>query len=170
MVIRQERLTDHDIIYELIKTSFLKAEHADGKEQDLAAMLRESEAYLPELSLVAEVDGTVVGHVLFTEAKVGEQKVLALAPLSVLPEYQRKGIGTALVKEGHRIAKELGYSYSVVLGSEKYYPRFGYVPANQFGIRPPFDVAEENFMAVKLNAAAPLLNGTLRYAREFGID
>ena len=133
-------------------------------------MLRESEAYLPELSLVAEVDGTVVGHVLFTEAKVGEQKVLALAPLSVLPEYQRKGIGTALVKEGHRIAKELGYSYSVVLGSEKYYPRFGYVPANQFGIRPPFDVAEKNFMAVKLNAAAPLLNGTLRYAREFGID
>ena len=115
MVIRQERLTDHDIIYEVIKTSFLKAEHADGKEQDLAAMLRESEAYLPELSLVAEVDGTVVGHVLFTEAKVGEQKVLALAPLSVLPEYQRKGIGTALVKEGHRIGKELGYSYSVVL-------------------------------------------------------
>ena len=53
MVIRQERLTDHDIIYEVIKTSFLKAEHADGKEQDLAAMLRESEAYLPELSLVA---------------------------------------------------------------------------------------------------------------------
>ena len=93
-----------------------------------------------------------------------------MAPLSVLPEYQRKGIGTALVKEGHRIGKELGYSYSVVLGSEKYYPRFGYVPANQFGIRPPFDVAEKNFMAVKLNAAAPLLNGTLRYAREFGID
>ena len=96
--------------------------------------------------------------------------ILELKNLAVRPEYQRKGIGTALVKEGHRIGKELGYSYSVVLGSENYYPRFGYVPANQFGIRPPFDVAEENFMAVKLNAAAPLLNGTLRYAREFGID
>lgn len=74
MVIRQERLTDHDIIYEVIKTSFLKAEHADGKEQDLAAMLRESEAYLPELSLVAEVDGTVVGHVLLQRLKSGNRR------------------------------------------------------------------------------------------------
>ena len=169
MVIRQERLTDHDIIYEVIKTSFLKAEHADGKEQDLAAMLRESEAYLPELSLVAEVDGTVVGHVLFTEAKVGEQKVLALAPLSVLPEYQRKGIGTALVKEGHRIGKELGYSYSVVLGSEKYYPRIGYLPAKNYGISAPFDVPSENFMACKLSENAPAVSGVVQYAKEFGI-
>lgn len=69
---------------------------------------------------------------MFTKLKNGEAVILALAPLSVLPQYQRQGVGTALVNEGHKIAKDLGYSYSVVLGSEKYYPRFGYEPAKKF--------------------------------------
>ena len=60
--------------------------------------------------------GKIVGHIMFTKAMVGNKAVLALAPLSVLPEYQKKGIGAALIKEGHRIAGELGYGYSVVLG------------------------------------------------------
>ena len=80
--------------------------------------------------LVAEAEGRIVGHVLFTKAEVQGHPVLALAPLSVLPEQQRKGIGTALIKEGHRIAAELGFPYSVVLGSENYYPRSGYTPAD----------------------------------------
>ncbi len=71
---------------------------------------------------------------MFTKATVESSTVLVLAPLSVLPEYQKQGIGNALIKEGHRIAGELGYRYSVVLGSEKYYPRTGYLPAENFGI------------------------------------
>lgn len=90
--------------------------------------------------------------------------------MSVLPEYQKRGIGTALIKEGHRIARKLGYGFSVVLGSEKYYSRLGYLPADGFGIRPPFDVPRENFMACKLNENAPDIWGVIRYAEEFEIS
>ena len=76
----------------------------------------------------------------------------------------------ALMKEGHRIADKLGYAYSVVLGSEKYYPRAGYLPASFFGIKPPFAVPDENFMAYKIREDAPALDGIMIYAKEFGID
>ena len=106
---------------------------------------------------------------MFTTAKVNAEAVIVLAPLSVLPEYQKQGVGTALIKEGHRIAAKLGYPYSIVLGSEKYYPKAGYQPAQRFGIRASFDVPSENFMAYKLKDGAPPLNGILKYAKEFGI-
>lgn len=170
MVIRREETKDHGAVYEVVKKAFETAEHADGNEQDLVNALRKSGAYIPELSLVAETGGKLVGHIMFTKAEVGGAAVLALAPLSVLPEYQRKGIGSALVREGHRIAGELGYGYSVVLGSETYYPRLGYVPGDALGIAAPFDVPRENFMACRLAENAPNLHGTLRYAKEFGIE
>lgn len=170
MVIRKEEAKDYGEVYSLVKRAFASAKHADGNEQDLVAALRMSEAYIPQLSLVAEADGKIVGHILFTKAEVGGAVVLALAPLSVLPEYQKQGVGIALIKEGHRIARELHYGYSIVLGSETYYPRAGYVPADSFGIKAPFDVPRENFMACKLIDSAPAIHGTVRYAREFGID
>ena len=169
MIIRKESPRDYDAIYLVVKEAFRSAEHADGNEQDLVALLREGESYIPELALVAEIQGEIVGHIMFTKAKVGESPVLALAPLSVLPGHQRKGIGTALVTQGHKIARELGYGYSVVLGSEKYYPRMGYVPADTLGILPPFEVPKENFMAYKLQENAARINGTMEYAKEFGI-
>lgn len=169
MIIRKERPRDYDAIYLVVKEAFRSAEHADGNEQDLVALLREGKSYIPELALVAEIHGEIVGHIMFTKAKVGESLVLALAPLSVLPGHQRKGIGTALVTQGHKIAKELGYGYSVVLGSEKYYPRMGYVPADTLGILPPFEVPKENFMAYKLQENAARINGTMEYAKEFGL-
>lgn len=169
MNIREERTDDCDTIYTVVKSAFDSAEHSDGNEQDLIIALRESENYIPELELVAEENGKIVGHIMFTKAKVGEIAVLALAPLSVLPEYQKKGIGMALIKEGHKIAKELGYGYSVVLGSETYYPRAGYVPADTLGILPPFDAPRENFMAYKIDEFSSTINGTIKYAKEFGI-
>ena len=170
MLIRKEEPKDYEIIYSLIKDAFVSAEQSDGNEQDLVNALRKGEAFLPDLSLVAEIDGKIAGHILFTRAKVGNDAVLALAPLSVLPEYQRRGVGIALIKEGHRIARELGYPYSVVLGSERYYPKAGYLPAEQFGIKPPFDVPYENFMAYRIKEDAPHLQGTMKYAKEFGIN
>ena len=169
MLIRTERPDDYESVYSVVKNAFASGKHTDGNEQELVNALRKGEAFVPELSLVAETGGTIAGHILFTRAKVGEHTVLALAPLSVLPAYQRRGIGISLIKEGHKIAEELGYAYSVVLGSPNYYPKAGYLPAGMFGIEPPFDVPEENFMVCKLREDASGVHGIMTYAKEFGI-
>lgn len=167
--IKQETQKDYNEVYNVIKTAFASAEHSDGNEQDLVVALRKSKNFIPKLSLVAVYDDKIVGYILFTKIKIGESTELALAPLAVLPEYQRQGIGKKLIEEGHKIAKKLGYHFSVVLGSEKYYPKSGYVPASRYGIKAPFEVADENFMAIKLNDTDKKIAGTVEYAKEFGI-
>ncbi len=167
--IRQENKNDYEKVYMVVKTAFETAEHSDGNEQDLVVALRNSDNFIPELSLVAIKDNKIVGHILFTKIKIGNHEELALAPLAVLPEYQKQGIGSKLIQQGHKIAKELGYHYSIVLGSETYYPKFGYVPAIQYGIKAPFDVSDKNFMAIKLNDIDIEIKGTVQYAKEFGI-
>lgn len=167
--IRQENEKDYEEIYKVIKVAFETVEHSDGKEQDLVVSLRKSENFIPELSLVAIQDKKIVGYILFTKINIGKYEELALAPLAVLPKYQRQGIGKKLIEKGHGIAKELEFHYSVVLGSEKYYPKFGYVPASQYGIKAPFEVLDENFMAIKLNNSDKKILGTVEYAKEFNI-
>ncbi|MGI6117727.1 MAG: GNAT family N-acetyltransferase [Bilifractor sp.] len=170
MLIRKEEPKDYEIIYSVVKDAFESAEHADGNEPDLVNALRKGEAYIPDLSLVAEINGKIAGHILFTRATVGENEVLALAPLSVLPEYQRRGIGISLIKAGHKMASRLGFGYSIVLGNPDYYRKAGYLPADQYGIKPPFDVPGKYFMAYKIIEDAPEINGILKYAKEFGIN
>lgn len=170
MVIRQETPKDFDEIYDVVKQAFLTGEHSDGTEHELVNALRTGDSYVPQLSLAAEADGKIVGHIMFTRAKVGESEVLVLAPLSVLPAYQKQGVGSALIREGHRLAKELGYQYALVLGSEHYYPRFGYVPGERFGIEVPEGMPSINFMAIRLREDAAPISGPVTYAKEFGIS
>ena len=167
--IRQENQKDYEEVYMIVKTAFETAEHSDGNEQDLVVALRNSDSFIPELSLVAVKEDKIVGYILFTKIKIENHEEIALAPLAVLPEYQKQGIGSMLIEQGHKIAKQLGYHYSIVLGSENYYPKFGYIPAIQYGIQAPFDVADENFMAIKLNATDTEIEGVVQYAKEFGI-
>mgnify|MGYP005776561359 CR=1 FL=1 len=167
--IRKENEKDYQQIYDVVKIAFENAEHSDGNEQDLVVDLRNGNGYIPELSLVAELDGKIVGYIMFTKILISENEEIALAPLAVLPEYQKQGIGSKLIEHGHKIAKDLGYHYSVVLGSEKYYPKFGYIPAINYGIKPPFDVPSDNFMAIKLNKNNTVIKGIVRYSKEFGI-
>lgn len=169
LVIRQERESDYEQVYNIVKAAFALAEHNDGNEQDLIINLRKSKAFIPELSLVAILDNKVVGYILFTKIKIRNHEELALAPLAVLPQYQKNGIGSKLVEEGHKIANKLGYHYSVVLGSESYYTKFGYKPAENFGIQAPFKVDSKNFMAIKLNNVQTDIKGIVEYAEEFGI-
>ncbi|MEY8393089.1 N-acetyltransferase [Lachnospiraceae bacterium] len=169
MIIRQEQSNDYDTVYQVVKAAFAHSEHSDGNEQELVATLRHSKAFVPQLSLVAVCEKNIVGHILFTKVTIGRKTELALAPLSVLPTYQRQGIGQALMTEGHRIAKELGYDYSIVLGHPQYYPKAGYVPASLYGIRSPFEVPDDSFMAVKLNPTSELLNGVVEYDPAFGV-
>ena len=167
--IRQENKKDYNEVYNVIKTAFATAEHSDGNEQDLVVNLRKSNNFVPELSLVAIEDNKIVGYILFTKIKIGEYEELALAPLGILPKYQKQGIGRKLIEKGHKIAKKLGYHYSIVLGSENYYSKTGYIPASQYGIKAPFEVPNENFMAIKLNDTDAEIAGTVEYAKEFEI-
>lgn len=170
--IRKEQLKDREEIYNIIKESFKSAEHSDGSEQDLVNRLSNSDSYIQELSLVATCDKTIVGHIMFTKISIENKDLkaesLALAPLSVLPKYQRQGVGSKLISEGLSIAKNLGYKSVVVLGSEKYYPKFGFKEAEEFGINPPFDVPSKNFMVIDLEPASlKYVNGVVKYAKEF---
>ena len=167
--IRKENKNDYNEVYNVIKKAFETAEHSDENEQDLVVRLRKSKAFIPELSLVAVEENKIVGYILFTKIKIKDNIELALAPLAVLPEYQRKGIGKKLIETGHNIAKNLGYHYSIVLGSENYYSKMGYIPAIQYGIKAPFQVPDENFMAIKLNDTNIEIKGTVEYAKEFEI-
>lgn len=167
--IRVEESRDYEIVDEVVEKAFESAEHSDGTERELVAALRRSSAFIPELSLVAEVDGRIAGHILFTKITIGGSPALALAPLAVLPELQRRGIGSALIEEGHKRAAQLGFGWSIVLGSEKYYPRFGYRKAEEFSINVPEGLPSTNFMAKKLSPDAAPVSGDVEYAAEFGL-
>lgn len=169
LIIRQEKIKDYDDVYHVVKEAFESAEHSDGNEQDLVVELRKSKSFIPELSLVAIEDDKIVGHILFTKALVQDIEVLALAPLSVLPDYQNRGIGLSLMKEGHDIAHKLGYQYSIVLGHSQYYPKAGYIPASRYGIKAPFEVDDESFMAICFSESQNKLNGIIEYDKAFGV-
>ena len=170
--IRQEKESDYKKKEAVVEKSFKNAEHTDHKEHFLVSKLRKSNVFIPELSLVAEVNEKIIGHIMFTKLQIdnGKNKYesLALAPVSILPEYQNKGIGSSLVMEGLRIAKKAGFKSVIVLGHDKYYPRFGFKPASNFGIKAPFDVPDIAFMALELyGKALNDVTGTVIYGKEF---
>lgn len=175
VVLRQEEPCDHPAVEALVEAAFRLAEHRDGNEARLVAALRRNPRFVPALSIVAELDGRVVGHVLLTPVDVVRAggpsvEVLALAPVSVAPSHQGRGLGGALVHRAHAVAAGLGHRAVVLLGHPAYYPRFGYVPASRFGIRAPFDVPDEAFMAIALAPGALRdCAGTVRYPPEFGL-
>ena len=93
---------------------------------------------------------------------------LALAPVSVLPEYQNNGIGSKLIRESLKIAREIGFKSVIVLGHDKYYPRFGFKPASLWGIKAPFEVPVEAFMVLELEVRVlDDVAGTVVYGKEF---
>lgn len=127
--IRQEQENDYKVVCELIELAFRNMEESDHREHLLVECLRKSEAFIPELSLVAEKNGEIIGHILMTKVEiVSDVKTttsLALAPVAVLPKYQRQGVGGTLICEIHKRAAELGYGSAVLLGHKDYYPNSG---------------------------------------------
>ncbi|QAT62933.1 N-acetyltransferase [Acidilutibacter cellobiosedens] len=172
IIIRQETEKDYKLSETVVEKAFKNAEHTDHKEHLLVAKLRKGGAFIPELSLVAELDGEIVGHIMLTKLLIENEgskyDSLALAPVSVVPEHQNKGIGSALISESLKIAKEIGFKSVIVLGHDKYYPRFGFKPASTWGIKAPFDVPDEFFMALELgDGALEDISGTVVYSKEF---
>lgn len=170
--IRQEEYKDYNSVFNVIELAFEKEELSDHREHFLVNRLRNSDAFIPELSLVAEMNHKVVGHILLTKLVIHNQiksfPSLALAPVSVHPDYQGKGIGGKLILSAHKIAKELGYSSVILLGHADYYPRFGYKPTTNFNIQLPFEVPDENCMAVELyENSLKEVHGMVVYPKEF---
>lgn len=165
--IRQSRAEDRPTIFELVESAFGNVPESDHREQYLVERLHESAAFVPQLSLVAEsADGRVVGYILLTEVEIvsdsGVAVSLGVAPLAVAPEFQRRGVGGAL------IAAALGYGSAVLLGHDDYYPRFGYRRAADYGIEFPFDAPSECCMAIELRYdALKGVRGTVRYPEAF---
>ena len=171
--IRQETARDYSQVEEVIRQAFLSEPESDHTEHLLVERLRQTEAYIPALSLVAETEkGKVVGHILLSEVSIegdGESfTALAVAPLSVLPTFQRAGIGEALLQEAHLRASRMGYKATVVLGHKGYYPRFGYRRASLFGIQFPFPAPDECRMVKELiKDGLKNVHGTVRYPEAF---
>lgn len=165
-IIRQEDKEDFPAVFEVNRLAF-----GQDSEARLVEQLRHSEAFVPELSLVAVGDNSVIGHILFTRIKIvdqGETESLALAPMAVLPAFQKQGIGSLLIKHGLDKARELHYRSVIVLGHEHYYPKFGFEPAGKWGIRSPYDVPKNVFMALELvTGGLAGVSGTVRYPKEF---
>lgn len=161
MHIRQENHQDFKAVDTVIQQAFKSAEHSDGNEQNLVSRLRKTSAFIPELSLVAEENNHIIGYILFTKVQIGQTTQLALAPLAILPNHQRHGIGHALMQTGHAIARRLGYHFSLVLGNPAYYQKEGYQPAGRFKIGCPFEGLEGYFMACPLVTPAPSFNGEI---------
>lgn len=127
------------------------------------------------LSLVAMKDNEVMGHIAFTKVTIESEdssfEAIALAPMAVLPAYQRKGIGTQLVKAGLEECRRLGHEIVVVLGHPDYYPRFGFIPAKQKGIKCEFEAPDEAWMMLELTEGILAgRTGTVKFQPEFQED
>ena len=150
-------------IYELVKVAFQTAKVSNGKEQDFVTQLRNSPDYIPELALVAEEDGRLIGHIMLTKTFIASEgnrhEALLLAPISVQLEHRNRGIGIALINRSFELAKAMGHQVVLLVGDPAYYRRFGFRSAAAFGIRHSHDIPDENVMACELAPGA--LNGVV---------
>lgn len=160
--IRRERPGDEPGIRHVNELAFERT-----AEADLVDLLREQAD--PYLSLVAEDAGEIVGHICFTPVTIeGEQAGAGLAPMAVLPGHQSRGIGSRLIRAGLEECRRLGLDLVVVLGHEAYYPRFGFTPAHERGLRCEYDAPLPAFMALELRAGAlGARRGLVRYHPAF---
>jgi len=136
-------------------------------EARIADAVRETDAFVPELSLVAESRCEIVGHVLLSYARLGEGRVLLLGPIGVRPDRQRQGIGSALVEEGLRRADERGEPMVVLEGDPRYYSRLGFLPAVDFCVGPLPPAVAQYVQVRPLAAYDPSFSGQLEYPEAF---
>lgn len=169
--VRQETAEDASAVRRVVSTAFGSVDTPSEVEADLVDDLRlDADAWLPGLSYVAEApDGTIAAHALITRCRVGDAPAAALAPVSVAPEYQRTGAGQAVVRAVLDAARLRGEPLVLVLGHPEYYPRFGFVRASEYGIKPGFEAPDEAMMALVLDDSVPVPPGTLVYPAAFGV-
>jgi len=167
-VIRPEQPADHDAIRRVVAAAFKSA-----NEADLVERIRAAPEYVPELSLVAEVKGTVVGHVMVSYTALDDgttrHQIFQLSPLAVAPEHQGDGVGSALVRAVLERANDLGAEFVILEGDPRYYSRFGFEPAAPHGIliHLPDWAPPEAAQICLLSGAPPSVSGRVIYPASF---
>lgn len=139
ITIRRENPADYRAVEEVTREAFWNHHCPGCCEHYLAHVLRDNSAFIPELDLVAEIDGQIVGNIMYAKTNIqikdGTQfPTITFGPISVLPAYQKKGVGTALIQESKRLACELGFQSIFILGDPDYYSRVGFVAAENFHV------------------------------------
>lgn len=170
MRLRPERAADREAVAAVHEAAFGRPDEAR-----IPALVRETDAFVPSLSIVAEDEGRVVGHVLVSLTVLvtesgEERRVPLLGPVGVLPERQGEGIGSALVRAAVRTTDDLREPLVILEGDPRFYGRFGFRPASRLGIAPPTELADEVFMALALHAYDPELRGRIVYPPAFDED
>ena len=158
-----EKKEDYTAIAEVNNLAF-----GQENEARLIEKIRSSDRYIPKLSLIAKLDNKIVGYIMFSYIDLVAKettKVLALAPVAVLPEYQNRGIGSLLITTGLEIAEQMAAPMVIVLGKPKFYSRFGFKPAIDYGIE-SLDLPNEYFM-VNLNSDRDKHKGRVIYPIAF---
>ncbi len=165
-IIREEIPADYKKISLINDLAFKQTD-----ESKLITKLRNSNSFIPKLSIIAEIDNEIVGHILFTKIQIISNEIydsLALAPMAVLPEFQNRRIGSALVRAGLKKAKDLKFKSVIVLGHKNYYPKLGFQKASNWQIKCPFEVPDEAFMAIELiKNGLDNISGIVQYPKAF---
>lgn len=180
--IRPEKPEDYHAVEVVTKKAFLAFEIPDQQKRDqvdehyLAHILRDSPAFVPELDFVATIHERIVGNIMYTKSKIvtAEGKTINTAtfgPLSVLPEYHRSGVGTALVNHTVKRAKKMGFAAILIFGHPRYYTRFGFKNAKAYQITTENGKNFDAFMALPLqDGALDSISGTFYTDPVYKID
>ncbi len=169
MIIREERYEDYNSILRLTYQAFLTLDYPGRQRMDehfLVSLLRGSESVIPELCLVADCNGEIAGHILYTKSGIlrvdgTKTPTITFGPLSILPKYHKQGIGAALVRYSLEKARELGYNAVLIVGIPDYYPKLDFKRAREYGLVLPDGTAPDAFMVYEL------ISGSLNGGGEF---
>lgn len=166
MHIRQATLQDIKEIMCTTELAFENEPTSDNQEHTLVEELMRSDSYIPELTLVATIHNKIVGHIMYSKITIDAYDGFAMAPLSVHPDYQKQGIGTALL---HYTLSMIPLSVPVViLGHPSYYNKFGFVKASTYNIKAPFEVPDDVFMVrASEQVKEKGIQGTVIYSEAF---
>ena len=155
MNIRLETPADYSTVEQITREAFWNHHVPGCDEHYLAHVLRKAECFLPELDFIAEQNGTLVGNIMYTKAKIvgddgAEYPVLSFGPISVMPEFQGRGVGGKLILHTLSLAKEMGHTAVLIYGDPDYYGRFGFVSAEQYRIGTRYNTYAAALQAIEL--------------------
>jgi len=169
MLVRREQPGDVEIVRGIVAAAFAHPEAPERVPVEVTLLdgLRADGGWLPALSLVAEpAGGEVMGHVVCTRGTIDKTPALGLGPLTVRPDWQRRGVGKALMHTVLGAADALGEPLVALLGDPGYYGRYGFQPSSAYGITPPNPLWGTYFQVRTLSAYRPCI-GTFTYAEPF---